>query len=227
MDNDEFYKREAYKRTQREYEQERRARQQQEREQARQEYQRQRDEERYRRQDNRDSTKIQERQEIERQRENARGTAEEIKGAASEEIARLQAETTIALKKADILHDRERAERAHELDQELRDRDFSDEVRRANLRVQEHDLTRSIDRFNENRLRDSDHARNIHTLRETLKHKLVDRLAGHMIEKDRMTHATNEEMRLEVFRMELKHKYGDLSDEEIIDILSRNKDQLY
>ncbi len=111
---------------------------------------------------------------------------------------------------------------------ENRERDFEDEVRRTDLRAQEYDFCRSIDRQNERSLIYEERR----TSREKLKHLMLEKALAHKIEKDRMTHAhrlekgrmtheTDEKIRLIYAIGQIKREFGELNEQELKKIIDR------
>jgi len=64
------------------------------------------------------------------------------------------------------------------------------------LRWQEYALQRGIDRQNERALRSAEHNDKMDFMRENIKSLMVEKVLAHKIEKDRMTHETDEKIRL-------------------------------
>lgn len=123
-------------------------------------------------------------------------------------------------------HDIDKTLLEHQLDGERQERDFLDEVKRANLRVQEHGFISTINRVQEDLLRGADHQRKVEEMREKLLHKLLDKRASHILEKDRMTHETNEKIRFAYAMADLKRAYEGLTEEEIMNAILKNMDKI-
>jgi len=139
----------------------------------------------------------------------------EVQATGTLEAERERTKREVQIRKFDIEAKARFLKIEQDFNRESRELDFEDEVKRTDLRCQEYGYLRSIDRQNQRAL----HQDHLETLREQLKHTLIEKKHAQRLEKDRMTHETNEKMRYTRFLMEIKREFGELSKEELDSIL--------
>lgn len=115
----------------------------------------------------------------------------------------------------------------HDLDVEVRERDRDDAVFYGNLNLQSF--------INKEKLKQSHLLEEIHhtalaqvfekAILMILETKLADRtrISSHYVEKDLISHKTDEEMRFEQFKTELSAQFGEMQAEEIMRVIRENR----
>lgn len=117
----------------------------------------------------------------------------------------------------------------HALDPEVRARDKADAIFYKNIDLIEFIKTQQV---KQTHLLEEIHHTTLSSILEKailmiLSARLDDqkRLSNHVQEKDKQTHQTNEQMRLEQFRADLNHRFGTQTTEEIMTMIEQHKDE--
>lgn len=228
-DYQEFYKKESYRADRRERlrsdEREHRERTQQENLRTKQDFQRDREDRKLDQQDNinyrNNALKKQIHEEKLRQKEDIALATAEARLTGTVEAEQIRAKKELQLKRMEVEAKARFMRAEQQLYQEKKDIDFDDEVRRANLRGQEYALMRGFDRQNERALRSAEHNDKMDFMREHMKSLMLDKALAHKLEKNRMTHETDEKIRYAYAMAELKKKYGDLENADLEAIIKQ------
>ncbi len=117
----------------------------------------------------------------------------------------------------------------HELDPEIRERDKADAIFYKNIDLIEFIKAQQV---KQNHLLEEIHHTTLSSILEKailmiLSARLDDqkRHSSHAQEKDKQTHQTNEQMRLEQFRADLNHRFGEQTTEEIMKMINQHQDE--
>lgn len=235
-----FYEKESYRADRRERarreEREHRERTQRESQRTKQDFQNDREEAKFDRQEERDfrnnalkkklnDDKIKHQNEMLSKKEDlalataearATGTveAEQIRARKEYQLKRMEIEGKLGILRAEV-----------QLYEERIYIDFDDEVRRTRLREQEYALMRSLDLLNEKALRRVEHNNKMDFMREDIKSLMVDKVLAHKLEKSRMTHETDEKIRLAYALGDQKRYSENLEKADQEAIIEQNKAQ--